>query len=127
MLLSDHSCVFFEGAISVCTNDQTEIISKRFITENTSDIFNAAFSSTPPLSGFSVSDFVDDFRPKMTNVTDAIAPTKVKVNRGKCHTFQNRKKRMSKNACGEKKKKSPGSTNPSEPVASEHLCIKAYT
>lgn len=76
MLLSDHSCVFFESDITVCTNVQTEIISKCCITENTSDIFDAAFSSTPPLSRFSVSDLVDHFRSKITNVIDAIAPTK---------------------------------------------------
>ena len=33
--LSDHSCVFFESAISVHTNVQTEIITKRYITEKT--------------------------------------------------------------------------------------------
>lgn len=36
---ADHSCVFFESAISVHMNVQTEVFTKRHITENTSEIF----------------------------------------------------------------------------------------
>ena len=48
--LSDHSCVFFESTISVHTNVQAEVITKQYITDNTSEIFIQAFSSTPALS-----------------------------------------------------------------------------
>ena len=65
------------------TNVQTEVVSKRYITENTGDIFIEAFSSTPPLSRFSVNDLVHHFNSKITNVMNAIAPTKVKVISGK--------------------------------------------
>ena len=37
--LSDHFCVFFESAISLHTNVQTEVVTKRYITENTSELF----------------------------------------------------------------------------------------
>ena len=81
--LSDHYCVFFESDISVHTNVQTQVVSKRYITENTGDIFIDAFSSTPPLSRFSVNHLVLHFNYKITNVMNAIAPTKVKVVSGK--------------------------------------------
>ena len=81
--LSDHSCVFFESAISMHTNVQTKVITKRCITENTSEIFIQAFSSSPALSWVSVNELVDEFNSKTTNVIDAIAPTKVKIVSGK--------------------------------------------
>ena len=62
------------------TNVHTEVVSKRCVTENTVDIFIAAFSSTPPLSRFSVNDLVYHLNYKITNV---ITPTKVKVASGK--------------------------------------------
>ena len=52
--LSDHSCVFFNGTISVPKSVQTKLIRKRYITENTSESFIQLFSSTPTLSGVSV-------------------------------------------------------------------------
>lgn len=61
------------------TNVQTEVASKHHITENTFDIFIEAFSSTTPLSRFSVNDFVHHFNSKIAKVIDAIAPTNVKV------------------------------------------------
>ena len=48
--LSDHYCVFFERAISMHTNDKTQVITKPYITENTSEILIQALSSTPALS-----------------------------------------------------------------------------
>ncbi|XP_032872790.1 uncharacterized protein LOC116970201, partial [Amblyraja radiata] len=81
--LSDHSCVFFESAISVQTNVQRKVITKRYITENTCGTFIQAFSSTPTLPWVSVNELVDNFKVKITNIIDAIAPTKVKVVPGK--------------------------------------------
>ena len=81
--LSDHYCVFFESDITVYTNGQTEVGSKCYITENTGDIFIKAFSSTTPLSRFTVNDFVYHFNSKIAKVIDAIAPTKVKAVSGK--------------------------------------------
>ena len=83
--LSDHCCVFFECDLSVNKNVQSEFISKRYITENTSDQFIQAFSTTAPLSRFSANDLVEDFTLKITNIIDAIAPMKSKV-------FPNKKK-----------------------------------
>lgn len=79
IVLSDYSCVFFESSISVHTNFETEIIAKQHITDNTSETFIQAFSSIPTLSWVSVNELVDNFNYKITNVIDAIAPTKVKV------------------------------------------------
>ena len=81
--LSDHSCVFFNGTISVPKSVQTKLIRKRYITENTSESFIQLFSSTPTLTGASVTELVDNFNCKITNVIDAIAPTKVKAVSGK--------------------------------------------
>lgn len=81
--LSDHSCVFFDTTMSVHTNVQTDIITKRYITENTSEMFIQAFSSTPAPSWVSVNDLVDDFNSKITNIMDAIAPMKIKAVSGK--------------------------------------------
>lgn len=81
--LSDHSCVFFESTLPVHRNDKTEVITKRYITENTSDQFVQAFSSTPTLPWTSVNELVDNFNSKMTNVIDTIAPTTVKIVSGK--------------------------------------------
>ena len=63
--LSDHSCVFFESAISMHTNVQREVITKRYITENTSEKFIQAFSVIPALSWVSVNDLVDNFSSKI--------------------------------------------------------------
>lgn len=64
-------------------NIQTEVITKRYITENTSELFIQVFSSTPALSWVSVNELVDHFNSKITNVIDAIAPTKAKAVSGK--------------------------------------------
>ena len=72
--LSDHFCVFFESTISVHTKVQTEVI-----TENTAEIFNQVFSSAPTLPWVSVNELVDNFNSEITDVIDAIAPTKVEV------------------------------------------------
>lgn len=61
----------------MCTNFQ--VITERYITENTSEIVIHAFSSTPTLSWVSVNVLVETSNSKMINVIDAIAPTKVKV------------------------------------------------
>ena len=58
------------------------------ITENPSDIFIEAFSSThflfhAPLSRFSVNDLVYHLNSRIAKVIDATAPTKVKVVSGK--------------------------------------------
>lgn len=81
--LSDRSCVFFESAISVQTNVQRKVITKLYITENTCGTFIQAFSSTPTLHWVSVNELVDNFNVKITNIIDAITPTKVKVVPGK--------------------------------------------
>ncbi len=75
--LSDYACAFFESTISVHTNVRREVITKRCITENTSERFNQVFSPTPVLSWASVNELVNDFNSKITNVMDAVAPTKV--------------------------------------------------
>ena len=59
------------------------MVTKRYVTESTSDIFIEAFSSTPPLTRFSVDDLVHHFTSKIEDVIDAMAPTKVKVVPGK--------------------------------------------
>lgn len=82
--LSDHSCVFFECVISLeKRNTLSEVITRRCISENTSELFIQTFSSTPVLSGVSVNELVDLFNIKTKNVIDAIAPMKVKVVAGK--------------------------------------------
>ena len=63
--LSDHSCVFFEGSISVHKHFQNN------------------FSSTLAPANISVNELVDHFNSKIKNVIDAIAPTKVKEVTGK--------------------------------------------
>ena len=65
------------------TNVPTAVISKRCITENSSEIFNKVFSLTPALSGASVSELVSSFNAKMLNVMDTVAPIKVKVISGR--------------------------------------------
>ena len=79
VVLSDHCCVFFESFISVNTSHQREVIKKRCITENTSEMFNQLFSSTETLPCGSVSELVNNFNSKMLNVIDTIAPVKLKV------------------------------------------------
>uniref|UniRef100_A0A3B3DTS3 Reverse transcriptase domain-containing protein n=3 Tax=Oryzias melastigma TaxID=30732 RepID=A0A3B3DTS3_ORYME len=81
--LSDHCCVFCESTIPVHTNVLREEITKRYITENTSEMFNQIFSLTPPLSGDSVNELVNNFNSNMSNIMDSIAPSKVKVISGR--------------------------------------------
>ncbi|CAJ1082756.1 hypothetical protein KUCAC02_009465 [Xyrichtys novacula] len=82
--ISDHSCVFFESTISMLfTTAQTEVITKRLITDYTSEIFNQALTPLPALSRLSVNELVEDLCSRITNVMDAIAPTKVKIVSGK--------------------------------------------
>ena len=90
VVFSDHHCVFSESNMSVYTNVHTGNVnkplkfelqrsnSKHDITENTSNIFSQAFSSTPLLSRLSVNGLADLFRSQIKFVIDAIAPTKVK-------------------------------------------------
>ena len=56
--LSDHYCVFFESYISLCTNVQTEVVSKRYITENTSDIFRLSFPHHPSPCSLSITLYI---------------------------------------------------------------------
>ena len=77
--LSDLFCVFFESVISMYTNVRTEVVTKRYITENTSETFIQAFSSTSLHSWVSVDELVEYFSSKVTNVIDAIAPAKRKI------------------------------------------------
>ena len=53
-LFTLNHCVFFESDISVYTNTQTETGSKQYNTEHTADMFIEAFSSTPPVSRWSL-------------------------------------------------------------------------
>ncbi len=66
------------------TNVQTEVMIKRYITENTSEIFIQVFSSTHALSWVSVSGLLDNCNSKITNVIDAI---KVKAVSGEKKDF----------------------------------------
>ncbi len=78
MLLCLIMPVYSLKALSLlCTNVRKDVITKCCIAENTSERYNQVFSSTPLLSWASVSELVDDFNSKISNVTDAIAPTKV--------------------------------------------------
>ena len=77
--LSDHSCVFFESAVIVNKNVQTEVIKKRYMGENASEMFLQAFSPSPPLPWPSVDELVDHFNGKIKSIIDVIAPIKVKV------------------------------------------------
>ena len=81
--LSDHSCVFVESTISMHTNTQTKIITKRYITEYTSEIFTQKFLPSPALPWVSVNELVDNFNCKITNIIDNLAPIKTKVVSGK--------------------------------------------
>ena len=81
--LADHFCVFCENVISVKTNVQTEVITKQYIRENTSEIYSKALSRTPTLSWASINELVDNFKSKTTNGIDAIATITVKVVSGK--------------------------------------------
>lgn len=77
--LSDHHCVFFESAVHVNKKSQTQVIKKRYIDENTTEMFIQAFCPSPPLSWPSVDELVDHFNGKITSIIDVIVPTKVKV------------------------------------------------
>uniref|UniRef100_A0A3B3CIL0 Reverse transcriptase domain-containing protein n=1 Tax=Oryzias melastigma TaxID=30732 RepID=A0A3B3CIL0_ORYME len=46
-------------------------------------MFNQIFSLTPPLSGDSVNELVNNFNSNMSNIMDSIAPSKVKVISGR--------------------------------------------
>ena len=81
--LSDHSCIFVGCSTSMQTNSHAEIISKRHFTQNTSEIFTQAFSSIPALPTASVNKLVENFNIKITNIIDAVAPSKVKLVSGK--------------------------------------------
>ena len=90
--VDDHHCVFSEIDISVhkCLHWTLQRSnSKHYITENISNIFSQAFSSTPPLSMFSVNGLVDLFRSQIKFVIDAMAPTKVKVSVKKKSPWRN--------------------------------------
>ena len=63
--LSDHCCVFFESSISVHRSNQREVIKKRCITKNTSEMFNVLFSSTATLPCGSVNELVYNLNSKM--------------------------------------------------------------
>ena len=58
---SDHSCVFFENSISVHTNVQKEVTTKRYLTENTREMFTQNCSSTLAPTNISVNELVDHF------------------------------------------------------------------
>ena len=74
--LSDPYCVFFKNDITVHTNVQTEVFSKRYITENISDLFIRIFSPTPPLSRFSASDLVHHSSSKLQMLLMPLHPLK---------------------------------------------------
>lgn len=75
--LSDHSCVFFEITINVCTKVQTIMITKRYITENNIKLFTETVSATPALYSNSVDDMVDHFSSKTRNLIDVLTPAKL--------------------------------------------------
>lgn len=62
----------FAMTISVCIHVLSELIREWYITENTSVLLIQAFSTTPALAWDSVSDLIDNFSSKITNVIDTI-------------------------------------------------------
>ena len=71
--LSDHYCISFEMSVTDVIHTRSDVTLRRYINENTCTSFIQAFLATPALTPNPVSNLVDTFNAKLTNIIDAIA------------------------------------------------------